>query len=97
MNQALLLAVLVLAACGGTAPAFPPASPKASAPAQLTPIGIQISAVGLAFFPLFVAKDLGIFEKHGLDVKLVAMPPPAGVAAIEKGDLQFMATIGSAA
>jgi NitT/TauT family transport system substrate-binding protein len=100
----LLVAGVLLAACGSAAPAAPSApgsaaartSAAASAPAQLTPVGIQISATGLAFFPLFVARDLGIFEKHGIDVKLLTMPPPTAIPAIQKGDLQFMSTIGSA-
>jgi len=72
------------------------AKPSAAASAQLTPVGIQISATGLAFFPLFVARDLGIFQKYGIDGKLLTMPPPTAIPAIQKGDLQFMSTIGSA-
>src|SRR5579862_4056051 len=74
----------LLAACGSAAPA-PPASggsapaSVAAAPAQLTPVGIQISATGLAFFPLFVARDLGIFQQHGVDAKLLTMPPPTAI------------------
>ena len=73
---------------------------KASAPpaanGRLTPVGIQISAIGFAFFPLFVAKDLNVFQKHGIDAKFLTMPPPVAIPAIQKGDLQFMSTIGSA-
>jgi NitT/TauT family transport system substrate-binding protein len=98
---ALTAGAILLAACGAAAPGAPAGSAAAktgaAAPvAPLTPVGIQISATGLAFFPLFVAKDLGVFEKHGLDVKLLTMPPPTAIPAIQKGDLQFMSTIGSA-
>jgi ABC-type nitrate/sulfonate/bicarbonate transport system substrate-binding protein len=72
------------------------ASTPPAASGQLTPVSIQISAIGFAFFPLFVAKDLNVFQKHGVDAKFVTMPPPVAIPAIQKGDLQFMSTIGSA-
>jgi NitT/TauT family transport system substrate-binding protein len=60
-------------------------------------VNIQGStSCGLGFFPLCLANDLGIFEKHGVRAKLVTIPTPQAVPAMQKGDLQFMATIGSA-
>lgn len=78
------------------ASAAPKASTAPAASGQLTPVSIQISAIGFAFFPLFVAKDLNVFQKHGIDAKFLTMPPPVAIPAIQKGDLQFMSTIGSA-
>ncbi len=95
-----VLTVLVASACGAAAPSptisAAPSSAAASAPAQLTPVTMQISALGLAFFPALLARDLGIFAKHGIEANIVNMPPPAAIAGMQKGEVQFITAIGSA-
>lgn len=46
---------------------------------------------------MYVAKDLGIFKKHGLDASIVVMNPPSAIAALNTGSIQFMGALGSAA
>jgi ABC-type nitrate/sulfonate/bicarbonate transport system substrate-binding protein len=51
----------------------------------------------IPFVYLFVGEELGIFEKHGLQVSVTQMPPSTALAGLQAGELQFMAGIGSAA
>jgi NitT/TauT family transport system substrate-binding protein len=44
------------------------------------------------FAPLTLAKEAGIFEKHGLDVTLKKIPQASRVLAIASGDVQCAAT-----
>jgi ABC-type nitrate/sulfonate/bicarbonate transport system substrate-binding protein len=41
-------------------------------------------------WPLFIAKEAGIYEKYGLDVKLVFGVHPAGIAMLVNGDGQMV-------
>ena len=129
-GKGLLLASLVLAACGGP-PAGTPAAPAASsgaasapsagsgstaaaptgsaaAPAALkgrdaypapddaeTKIRAAWCAVAGAMFPLWVAKDAGIFQRHRLDAELVFMHGGSPcVAAMTNGDVDFLEASG---
>jgi ABC-type nitrate/sulfonate/bicarbonate transport system substrate-binding protein len=72
-GSGLLLLAVLLAGCGGTA--APVASPSASSsaaasakPAPGTKITVGLSQVIAQFLPAWVAKDQGIYQKHGLDV-----------------------------
>ncbi|MGZ8529622.1 MAG: ABC transporter substrate-binding protein, partial [Candidatus Binatia bacterium] len=44
-------------------------APKA--PAQMTRLNVGYSAISADQLPAWVAKDAGIFAKHGLDVQLI--------------------------
>lgn len=67
---------LVLTGCGGAAkqPAAPKAdakSPAAAAPAKLEKLTIGVAGQGaLAYAQLTLAKELGLFEKEGLEVTI---------------------------
>src|ERR1700758_893366 len=41
-------------------------------------------------WPLFIAKEAGIYEKYGLDVKLVFGVHPAGIAMLVNGEGQMV-------
>jgi len=47
--------------------------------------------VSSTFFPLIVAKELGIFEQEGQDVELVSIPAPAHMESLRDGAIEFAA------
>src|SRR5581483_8305697 len=95
------------AASAGAASA-PAAASGASAPAALkgrdaypapddaeTKIKAAWCAVAGAMFPLWVAKDAGIFERHRLDAELVFMQGGTPcVAAMTNGEVDFLESAG---
>ena len=44
---------------------------------------------------VYVAKQLGIFEKYGFDPQILVLEPRAGLAALMSGELDFYGAIGS--
>lgn len=61
------------------------------AAAQETELSLGLSG-WTGFAPLTLAKETGIFEKHGLDVTLVKIPQASRHLAIASGDIQCAAT-----
>src|SRR6476469_9522273 len=61
------------------------------ASAQETPVAIGLSG-WTGFAPLTLAKEAGIFKKHGLDVTLKKIPQASRHLAIQSGDVQCAAT-----
>ena len=47
--------------------------------------------VSSTFFPLIVAKELGLFEQEGQDVELVPIPAPAHMEALRDGAIEVAA------
>jgi NitT/TauT family transport system substrate-binding protein len=62
-----------------------------AAQAQETKVGIGISG-WTGFAPLTLAKEAGIFKKHGLDVAIRKIPQKDRHLAIASGDIQCAAT-----
>jgi NitT/TauT family transport system substrate-binding protein len=62
-----------------------------SAAAQDTKVGIGLSG-WTGFAPLTLAKEAGLFKKHGLDVTLRKIPQKDRHLAIASGDIQCAAT-----
>ncbi|HLL18491.1 MAG TPA: ABC transporter substrate-binding protein [Rubrivivax sp.] len=62
-----------------------------SAWAQDTPVAIGISG-WTGFAPLTLAKEAGLFKKHGLDVSIKKIPQKDRHLAIASGDIQCAAT-----
>lgn len=62
-----------------------------SAAAQSTPVAIGISG-WTGFAPLTLAKEAGIYAKHGLDVTIRKIPQKDRHLAIASGDIQCAAT-----
>lgn len=48
------------------------------------------SAFSISFLNLFVARDAGLFKKHGLDAELIQMAGPLPVAALSAGDIDYL-------
>ena len=64
---------------------------------KLFPLSVGYASVSGSRAPLWLAKDRGIFEKYGLDVKLVFIRAGATVIqALIGGDIQMTAATGSA-
>jgi NitT/TauT family transport system substrate-binding protein len=61
------------------------------ATAQETPVAIGISG-WTGFAPLTLAKEAGLFKKHGLDVSIKKIPQKDRHLAIASGDIQCAAT-----
>ncbi|MCC6249220.1 MAG: ABC transporter substrate-binding protein [Rubrivivax sp.] len=62
-----------------------------SAQAQETKVGIGISG-WTGFAPLTLAREAGLFKKHGLDVSIKKIPQKDRHLAIASGDIQCAAT-----
>jgi NitT/TauT family transport system substrate-binding protein len=100
----LALAVLV-AGCGQgerSSTAAPPASgpasgAPASAPAPAAPTKLIMSYSNLTpdQWPIFLAQDLGLFTKHGIDMDLRQIDSSTGVAALIAGETQAAGIGGS--
>jgi len=75
------LTIAALAAAAFTLPAF----------AQETKVAIGLSG-WTGFAPLTLAKEAGLFKKHGLDVTLRKIPQKDRHLAIASGDIQCAAT-----
>ncbi len=67
------------------------AATTGSALAQDTKVGVGISG-WTGFAPLTLAKEAGLFKKHGLDVSIKKIPQKDRHLAIASGDIQCAAT-----
>jgi NitT/TauT family transport system substrate-binding protein len=63
----------------------------AAASAQETPVAIGISG-WTGFAPLTLAREAGLFKKHGLDVTIKKIPQKDRHLAVASGDIQCAAT-----
>jgi len=48
------------------------------------------SAFSVSFLNIFIARDAGLFKKHGLDLELIQMAGPLPVAALAAGEIDFL-------
>jgi ABC-type nitrate/sulfonate/bicarbonate transport system substrate-binding protein len=102
----LLGLALVLAGCGGAAPAAssppPPSvanvSPGASLATQPKPPKLVVSynSTGQAFAPLWMAKEIGAFDKYGVSVDLRQVDPNVAANAIVAKELDVEEESGPA-
>jgi NitT/TauT family transport system substrate-binding protein len=76
---------------GGLALAALGVSLAGAAAAQETKLALGLSG-WTGFAPLTLAKEAGIFKKHGLDVTLKKIPQASRHLAIQSGDIQCAAT-----
>ncbi len=84
----------------GGASAAPTASASgtsaASAPAAPTALTVGYAAITAAYIPLWVALDMGAFEKYGLAVELVHLPGNTGPQSLIAGQIPLMTISGFA-
>jgi NitT/TauT family transport system substrate-binding protein len=83
-------ALFVATSC---APAPLGSSAATPTPASLTHLVVAFSNVSPTIMPLWVARDAGIFQKHGLDVDLQYVASATTVSAIVSGQMQ-LGTVG---
>jgi NitT/TauT family transport system substrate-binding protein len=53
-------------------------------------VRMAYSAFSVSFLNIFIARDAGLFKKHGLDVELIQMAGPLPVAALAAGEIDFL-------
>ena len=58
-------------------------------------VRIAIATTSMAFLAPFVAKDRGLYLKHGSDVEIIVMRPNIAMAALLGGDIDYAELIGS--
>ena len=53
-------------------------------------VRMAYSALSISFLNVFVARDAGLFRKHGLDAELIQMAGPLPVAALAAGEIDYL-------
>ncbi|MGH7875094.1 MAG: ABC transporter substrate-binding protein [Candidatus Binatia bacterium] len=64
---------------------------------KLRPLNIALANHSVTMTPIYVAKQLGIFESYGYDARVLVLEPRAGLTALLTGELHFYTGIGSTA
>jgi NitT/TauT family transport system substrate-binding protein len=68
----------------------------ANSQAQTTEkVRIAIASHSLAFLVPFVAKDRGLYAKHGIEAEIIQVRPNVAMAALLSGDIDYVELIGS--
>jgi hypothetical protein len=71
------------------------ARPTLSATRDPEKVRVGYSVGGLIPFPVVVARENKMFERLGLDVELINIPPTLAVTALVSGDLQYVVFAGT--
>jgi NitT/TauT family transport system substrate-binding protein len=58
-------------------------------------VRIAIASHSLAFLVPFVAKDRGLYAKHGIEAEIIQFRPNVAMAALLSGDIDYVELIGS--
>jgi NitT/TauT family transport system substrate-binding protein len=58
-------------------------------------VRIAYASNSLAFLVPFVAKDRGLYSKHGIEAELIQVRPNVAMAALLSGDIDYVELIGS--
>src|SRR3954468_17817709 len=69
-------------------------SAEATSAAALKPLQktkLTVPAKSLTFFPYYFGRDKRIFEEERVDLELIVIRPPLGVAALQAGELDYSA------
>lgn len=94
-----IVALAVTAAIALAATACSSATSGSSGPSgdQQTSLTVAYGTAGSSLLPLYVAKDEGMFDKHGLSVKLTLAASTVGATAVLSGSADlFMGEVTSA-
>ncbi len=62
---------------------------------QTEKVRIAIATSSMAFLVPFIAKDRGLYLKHGAEVEIIVMRPNIAMAALLGGDIDYAELIGS--
>ena len=65
-------------------------------PAHAENVKIGLPSVTITAMPFFVARDHGFFQQEGLSAEIVVMPASLNVKVLLAGEIDYVATIGSA-
>ena len=57
---------------------------------EIRKVRLAYSAFSVAFLNVFLAQDVGLFKKQGLDVELIQMAGPLPVAALVAGEIDYL-------
>jgi ABC-type nitrate/sulfonate/bicarbonate transport system substrate-binding protein len=88
---------LFLAACGSPASQPAPATSSAAPSAPpVTHVKIGFTSKSTGGLYMYLGRDLGIFQKHGIDPEIVIGQSEALVTGLNQGDIEFMGTLPSA-
>jgi len=60
---------------------------------ELKKVRLGYPAFSLTFLSFFVAKDAGIFKKHGLDVELIQLAGAVQTSALVAGEIDYLTSI----
>jgi ABC-type glycerol-3-phosphate transport system substrate-binding protein len=95
---AALVAALAVTACGGSGSADAPADSGSTAAKESRPALLAIPAPSLNFLPYLMAteRDLGFYEKHGVDLTVEVIRGDAALAGMIQGSVDFTAAGGTA-
>jgi NitT/TauT family transport system substrate-binding protein len=89
-----LLALTCAPAAGDTRPTAPPAealgraAPAAEPPPAPIRLAVAVASVGGSSLPLWVAREAGLFERHGLQVETQVLPGTRATQALAAGEVQ---------
>jgi ABC-type nitrate/sulfonate/bicarbonate transport system substrate-binding protein len=53
-------------------------------------VRLAYSAFSISFLNLFLARDAGLFKKHGVDPELIQMAGPLPIAALAAGEIDYL-------
>jgi len=53
-------------------------------------VRMAYSAFSISFLNVFIARDAGLFKKHGLEAELIQMAGPLPVAALAAGEIDYL-------
>jgi ABC-type nitrate/sulfonate/bicarbonate transport system substrate-binding protein len=81
------------ASTGSTAALTQPARSRSAPASGLTHIKVGFTSKSTGGLYMYLAQDLGIFQKHGLDAEIVIGQSNALDPALLRGDLDFVGTI----
>jgi NitT/TauT family transport system substrate-binding protein len=85
----LVLLLLALSAVGGVINSF------AAEPSGLKKVRMAFTSLSSVMCPPWIAREAGIFNKHGLDVEVIATPTGVeGMNALIAGEVQFLQISG---
>ena len=71
------------------------ATRSTSAQPKLKPLNIALANHSVTMTAIYVAKQLGIYERFGFDARVLVLEPRAALAAMLTGDLDFYSAVGS--